>query len=108
MPRRAIHAALASLLGLALLAHGYTRPGLHVVEKKEVEVKLPPVPGMPEGFVPAWVEKPPTTQTVIEDVAAVLPEQSAIFKVTIGAIARNAGGQLILSETKEGSPRCPT
>src|SRR5476651_2470250 len=41
MPRRAICASLAVFFGLVLLVHGYTRPGLQVVGKKEVDVKMP-------------------------------------------------------------------
>ncbi|MEI6034133.1 MAG: hypothetical protein WCS65_07635 [Verrucomicrobiae bacterium] len=108
MPRRAIFAAAATIFGLGLLVYGYARPGLRVVEKKEVEVKLPPDPGMPEGPVPEWMDKPPTTQKVIEDFAATLREQSVISLVTMGAITRTASGGLLVTETKAGSPRCPT
>jgi len=108
MPRRAIHAALAAFFGLALLVHGYTRPGLEAVEKKEVDVKLPPEVGMPEGPVPSWVEQPPTTQKVMQDFPVTLREQAAVTLVTMGAITRTADGGLIVSETDAGSPRCPT
>lgn len=108
MPRRAMSAALASVFGLVLLAHGYTRPGLRVVGKKEVEVKLPPDAGFPDGPVPSWVVKPPTSQKVMEDFTATIRERTAITKVTMGAITRTADGELRVSETKAGSPACPT
>ena len=108
MPRRAIFATTAAIFGLVLLVSGYARPGLQVVGKKEVEVQLPPDPGMPDGPVPAWMDKPPTTQKVMEDFAATLGEQSVITLVTMGAISRTAGGELLVTETKAGSPRCPT
>ena len=107
LPRRAVFAALAAFFGLFLLVHGYTRPGLLVIGKKVVEVKLPPEPGLPED-VPAWIEKPPTTQKVIEDFTATVPEWEAMVRVTVGAIARTAGGALMVTEMNAGSPRCPT
>jgi hypothetical protein len=44
----------------------------------------------------------------MEDFAATLGEQSVITLVTMGAISRTAGGELLVTETKAGSPRCPT
>lgn len=109
IPRRAVFAALAAVFGLVLLVHGYSRPGLQVIGKKEVVVKLPPDPGLPDdGPVPSWVEKPPTTQKVIEDFTAIVPEREAMVRVTVGAIARAVDGALVVSEMNAGSPRCPT
>jgi hypothetical protein len=86
LPRRAVFAALAAFFGLFLLVHGYTRPGLLVIGKKVVEVKLPPEPGLPED-VPAWIEKPPTTQKVIEDFTATVPEWEAMVQRMAKAFA---------------------
>ena len=108
MPRRAIYAATATVFWLALLVHGYSRPGLQVIQKKEVEVKLPPDPGMPDGPVPSWVDKAPATQKVVQDIPTTIREQSAVVLVTMGAITRTADGGLMMSQTKAGSPRCPT
>ena len=108
MPRRAIHAFLASAFALALLAFGYASPGLRVVKKKEVEEKLPLDPGLPDGPLPAWVAQPPKTQKVIKEIDATIRERTAMLAVTMGALVRGENGVLNLSDMNAGSPRCPT
>ena len=108
MPRRALQSALAAVCALGLLIHGYTRPGLRVVEKRATEAKTEPDVGAPTESAASLEEKTPAPQKTSEDVSSLIREQAAIVHVTNGTIARTADGELRVSEPAAGSAKCPT